>query len=154
MRRVIRSDLPPNRKLAEEIILLEKTYGKQEVKWDGRGRWVQINRFRLRSSHFEFNVNPIYILAFVPPGYGERRGDGAGIEEFYVPRDLRMRRPGGAWQTIPNTYKQYDRRGGRAVNMEHLYACVHLRSFDPRRHGIDTSLAALQMLLTDPEAFS
>lgn len=168
----LRTDLPTTRKLAMDILKLEKAFEtgpkprpgwwsgadqnpeEHQVFWDRRGRWVQINRFWLRSSRLEFNINPIYVLAFVPPGYGERRGDGAGIEEFYVPHKLRIRRKGEAWRMIPNTHAQYDRRGGRVVNLQHLYACVHIRGFDPQQHDIKTSLTALQLLLTDPEAFA
>ena len=167
-----RTDLPTNRKLAMDILKLEKDFEprrksgadrrsgadqnpeEHQLFWDRDGRWVQINRWWLRSRRFEFNINPIYVLAFVPPGYGERRGDGAGIEEFYVPNQLRIRRRGEAWRLIPNTYAQYDRRGGSVVNLQHLYACVHIRGFDPRKHDITTSLKALQLLLTDPEAFA
>ncbi len=70
-----------------------------------------------------------------------------------MPRDLKIRSRNGPWKSIPNTYREYDRRGGRVVNMEHLYACVHIRGFDPNRDDIGTSLTALQLLLTDPGAF-
>lgn len=147
-----RTDLPSNRKLAKDILILEAAFGEDRVFWDSNGEWLQINGFHLRSSRFEFSVNPIYILAFVPPGYGERRGNAAGIEEFYVPRDLKVRSGAGAWQSIPNTHRELDRREGKVVGMQHLYACVHIRDFDPRRHDVVTSLTALQLLLTDPEA--
>jgi hypothetical protein len=152
--RPVRNDLPPNAKLARDIIAMERAFGPDQVFWDSLGRWIQINRFWLRSSKIEFNMNPIYVVAFVPADYGERKGDGAGIEEFYVPHQLRIRRPGRAWQQVPNTHTDVDRRGGKAVGRQHLYACVHIRSFDPRRHDIATSLTALQLLLTDPEAFT
>jgi len=149
-----RSDLPANRKFRYDILLLEQAFGPQSVAWDGDGRWFCVEKVPLRSSRFEFSLNPIYVLGFVPRDYGERSGDGAGIEEFYVPRDLRYRRQAGAWCQIPNTHLQLDRRNGQVVGAAHLYACVHLRTFDPRRHDVSTSLTALLLLLTDPEAFA
>ena len=147
----MRSDLPPNRFVARDILRLEQAYGAEHVFWDERGRWLQLTRFLLRSPRYAFNREDTYVLMFPPEDYGERAGTGAGIEEFYIHRDLRIRR-NGRWQEIPHTYADIDRRDGAAVGMQHRYACCHIR-WDPRRHTVLTSLTMLGLFLGDPWTF-
>ena len=151
-----RSDLPQNRYLARDVLCLERTYGRhygvESVHWDREGRWLQIDHFALGSAHYRFNLAETYVVIMAPPDYGERAGMGAGLEEFYIHKDLRIRR-GNGWEEIPHTYEQIDRRGGAATALRHRYACCHI-DWRPRRHTVITSLEVLALFLGDPWAFA
>lgn len=150
----MRDDLPNNRFLARDIQILERLFGAENIEWPKSGAWVHIKRgFPVVSTAFRLSLSETPLLMFVPPGYGERRGQGAGIEEFYVDPKLKIARgTKGAFQEIPHTYLQVDRRGGAINQRQWRYACVHI-DFDPRRHSVVESLTLLKMMFADPWTF-
>jgi len=145
-----RTDLPANSRVAQEILLLERLYGPENVFWDRGGRWIQINGFAIRSNKRRWSHQSTYIILMVPEDYGERSGIGAGLEECYICPDLRVRQ-GAVLVDPPHTYNHIDRRRGAATR-HHKYWCVHIH-WDPRRHDARTTLQMFALFLEDPWAF-
>lgn len=149
----IRADLPRNAALRRDILLAERYYGGAgNVFWDRDGRWVQIPRWQLpRNGHFRFNVASTPILVMVPDGYGEVRGEGHGLEEFYIHPDVRLLK-NAAWVEIPHTYTGVDRRHGAALAQGWRYLCVHT-DWNPNRDNILSALNLVALFLSEPWAF-
>jgi hypothetical protein len=137
--------------LARDVLLAEAAFGREKVHWDRAGRWLQIDHMPVASPRFGLSLLETYVIIMVPPDYGDRAGLGAGLEEFYVHRDLRIRQD-GSWVEIPHTYLQVDRRGGAATKLQHRYACVHI-DWHPQRDNVFTSLKLLRLMLSDPWRF-
>ena len=148
----MRSDLPENRVLRRDVLILEELYGLSGVHWDRVGGWVQVDHFPISSSRYELSHKSTYVVLMVPEDYGERAGVGAGLEECYVDRDLRIK-TGASWVEVPHTHVQLDRRGGAAVRIQHRYACVHV-DWDPSRDNVLTSLKLLRLMFDDPWTFA
>lgn len=156
-----RTDLPANRNLARDILLLEQLAGPEVVHWDRQGRWIQLDRFPLPQGRYPLSLRESYLVIMVPSDYGDRSGKGAGLEEFYVHRDLKARKD-GQWVEIPHTYLAVDRRGGRATSLKHRYACLHIDwTPQPRGRGkaavgdtVLTSLRLLEIMFQDPWTFA
>ncbi len=157
-------DLPANRHLAWDIKLLSQMPGlggPEAIDWDEHGRWIRLRHFPLPKGKFGFSASETYLDIMVPADYGERAGFGAGLEEFYVDRNLKVR-VGGNWVEIPHTYTQLDRRGGRASGLLHRYVCLHIdwcprpRGRNPNAVGdtVLTSLNLLKLMLRDPWTFA
>ncbi len=148
----MRTDLPKNRRLARDIQILEQTYGSQNIEWPPSGSWIFIKRgFSVASTKYRLSVSETPLLMFVPEWYGERRGQTAGIEEFYVDPKLKIERD-GRFVEIPHTFLQLDRRGGVVNRLQWRYACVHI-DWDPTRHTIIDSLTLLRLMFSDPWTF-
>lgn len=148
----MRTDLPKNRFLARDIQILEGLYGRDNIEWPKSGTWVHVKRgFRVHSTKFQLSLSETPLLMFVPEWYGERKGQTAGIEEFYVDPQLKIART-SQFEEIPHTYVQIDRRGGTVNQRKWRYACVHI-DWDPKRHTIVESLTLLRLMFSDPWAF-
>lgn len=150
-RQGVRTDLPRHRQLRRDIQLLEGRYGPERVFWSSGGAWLMVMSWALPSRPYRYNLSTTDVLMMVPPGYGERTGAGAGLEEFYISPNLRIM-TGGTWQELPHSFTGMDRQDGAAIARNWRYLCVHTE-WNPVRDTALTAMTQLGLVLSDPWSF-